>query len=385
MTVIVTGELTKGRRRKSYGEPKEKEMKEMPSVLVAMVTPFVDMTCQLDHPVINFKLFKKHIEFLCSQGVGLLPMGTTGESPVVSDIEHKKVIQITQEEVCKKKSDIFVLAGTGSNSTWEAGQYTATAKACGCDGALLVTPYYNKPASEQMLKEYFIPIAKKFPDMPIIPYLISGRTGSVFVPPDLAILVDQCPNVVAVKYAEPELHNAREIRRLLPDPEKFGILSGDDNRTLQIITDTNIKACGVISVMGNIVPAAIKEMCDLALVGRKVEASYIQEKLKPLFGLVSVSGSRTIDVPGDKLYYLDKYPNPGPIKTIMNGLGINAGHCAPPLGKMSLLLVQIIRDIVRKVWRTYPECLHPLADFYDLDIEERLEDDDVWHQLAYEE
>jgi len=352
-------------------------MKEMPSVIVAMISFFEKDATPLKQPVVDWRMFKKHIEFLCSQGVGLLPMGTTGESPALSEMDHETSIKSTKKIADDIDSNVFVLAGTGSNSTWEAAEYTKIAKECGCDAALLVTPYYNKPASQQMRIEYFESIANEFPNMPIIPYLISGRTGSVFHPSDLALLVEHCPNVIAVKYAEPEIYNAKQIGRFLSNTKKFKILSGDDNRTLMMITDSEIQACGVVSVMANIVPVAIKKMCDLAIDEKKDKAAAIEKKLKPLFEVVGVSCTNANCV--------QKYPNPTAIKTIMSGLGIESCHCAPPLGKMHRFAVQLVRNAVLEVWKSYPEALKPLADFYDLDIEARLADDGVWRSLAYGE
>jgi len=362
------------------------KMKEMQSVIVAKVTFFNDGINPLRPPEINWRAGSAHTRFLCSQGVGVLPMGTTGESPAVTQNQHIKLIEETKIVADETDKKTFVLAGTGSNSTWEAAGYTQLAEKRKCDAALLVGPYYNKPASEQSFYEYFMLIAKAFPDMPIIPYLISGRTGSVFAPADLAVLADKCPNVIAVKYAEPKLDNAVKIRLLLPDPEKFKILSGDDNRTVKMMTDPHIKACGVVSVMANIVPAAIKKMCDLILAGKDKQAKAIEKKLKPLFGVVGVGAVRSIKVPsGDKIEYLDKYPNPASVKTIMSGLGMQACHCAPPLGKMDKIAVQMVRYAVRQVWKSFPEAFQPLAEFYNLDIGERLADNEVWKNLAYTE
>ncbi len=156
----------------------------------ALITPFKDHELYLEG-------LEKLVEFQISCGVsGILAVGTTGESPTLTWEEHNKVIRVVAEK-CKGRCKS--IAGTGSNNTQETMESTEHAVQVGVDAALLVDPYYNGPSSLEIRREYVAPVAKKFPQIQIIPYVIPGRTGTQLLPEDLALLHKQYANMSTVK------------------------------------------------------------------------------------------------------------------------------------------------------------------------------------------
>ena len=339
----------------------------------ALVTPLnSDMTIDPDG-------LKKNVEFQISQGItGVVPVGTTGESPTLDWDEHNEVIDRVLGQ-CKGRCR--VLAGTGSNSTDEAIQSTGHAVASGAEAVLMVDCYYNGPSSQELRDQYYAAVARKFPDTTVVPYVIPGRSGTALAVEDLAILAAKYDNVSAVKEATGDLGRMADTRSLLGD--SFSIMSGDDDITFEMMTDPAIRADGVISVASNVIPASIGKMVVAALDGDVEGAKRMAAALAPLLGIVTVKvdnqrllpDGRTVDVS-------DKYRNPLPIKTLMAGLGMPAGPCRQPLGAMSKAGVDVVRAAVRKVWDEDPEVLHPIADFYAVDLEARLADDSIWDSLT---
>lgn len=343
----------------------------------AVITPFKKSREKLK---INWEGFENNLIFQASQGVtGVVPVGTTGESPILTPKWHNLVIARTWDLV--REDDVSVLQGCGSNSTQEALHYVETVNSIGCDGVLLVDCYYNGPSSLELREHYYREIAERFPDLSIVPYIIPGRTGCALSPEDLAILARDCPNIRAVKEATGDFERMRKTRKLVP--EGFQILSGDDDKTLAMMADEGIKASGVISVISNIAPAAVSEMCKKMLEGEREKAEEIREALEPLFGVVTVTVPRTEEIEGEEVSIQDKFRNPLPVKTMMQGLGMPAGPCQSPLGKMTLQGVMIVRDALRKVWENNPWVLLPVKEFYHVDIAARLADDQIWQDLAY--
>jgi len=346
-------------------------VKELPNgVFTALVTPFTELG-EIDWPGLE-----KNIQFQIQQGVkGIVPAGTTGESPTITPEEHVLLITRVAGFVA---GQIFVLAGTGSNSTAEALHYTTAALHCDCDGVLLVDCYYNGPSSLELREEYYARLANHFPKLTIVPYIIPGRTGCALSPEDLAILHRQYENISAVKEATGDLERMRKTRQLLGSC--FKIFSGDDDMTLGMMTDLEIRASGVISVISNIAPAAIQMMCQNVFSGTLGEAQKIRDALNPLFGLVTVCAKREEIITS---FVLDKFRNPVGIKTIMQGLGMPVGVCRPPLGKMTKAAVETARSGLREVWEQNPWILKPIEDFYGVSIKDRLANDRIWQKLAY--
>ena len=218
---------------------------------VALVTPFKD-----DESLDEAKL-KELIEFQIDGGThGIVPCGTTGESPSLSDEEHDRVIELTVETV---NGRVPIIAGTGSNSTTRTLRATEHAKAAGADAALIVTPYYNKP-NQQGLYAHYMKIADSV-DIPIIIYNVPGRCGTDILSETVARLADH-PNIVGLKEATGELKRASELVSMCPDD--FVVLSGDDINTLPILS---VGGKGVISVVANVNPTDIAETCNAFKVG----------------------------------------------------------------------------------------------------------------------
>jgi len=237
-------------------------------VYTAIITPFNE-----DESVDEEQL-KKLIDFNIKNGVaGIVPCGTTGESPTLSTAEHERVIEMTVEHVDKR---VKVIAGTGSNCTREAIRLSQHAEEAGVDALLLVNPYYNKPTQEGLYL-HFKAIADSV-KIPCIIYNIKGRTGVNVETSTLMRIVDSCKNVVAVKEASGDMNQMKDV--IAKRPKGFSVLSGDDNLTLELIRNGGD---GVISVASNAVPKKMVHMVDLALNGKFSEAEKIDKELSPLF------------------------------------------------------------------------------------------------------
>ena len=329
----------------------------------AMVTPF-DRRGEID-----FEGLEKNIQFQMEHGANLVPVGTTGESPTLDWREHDRVITKTAKLA---KGKVFVVAGTGSNSTKEAIRGTKHAVEIGAQGAVLVDCYYNGPSSLELRTQYYELIAKAFRKAFIMPYVIPGRTGTKLEVEDLAILHRKYKNVRSVKEATGDLERMAKTRTLLG--EDFDILSGDDDKTFEMMTRNDIRASGVVSVMSNIVPGPIGEMVKAILSGNMEKANRLKDVLVPFFKVVTVNTFESyegFEVP-------TKFRNPLAIKTMMKGLGLPSGPCRPPLGKMTPKGVEIVRNALKEVYEKDKEVLMPIQDFYKVNIEERLSNDRYW-------
>ena len=233
----------------------------------ALVTPFRDGS--VDHGG-----FRKLIEAQIAGGVdGIVPVGTTGESPTLSHDEHRDVIKAAVEIAAGR---IKVVGGTGSNSTDEAVALTLDAEKAGADGALIVAPYYNKPSPEGMYR-HFRTIAEAT-RLPIILYSIPGRCGVEIGVPVVARLAADCPNIVGIKEAGGSVERVSQLRQAVPDT--FEIISGDDSLTLPFIA---VGAVGVISVASNVAPGPVAEFVRLAREGNMARAEQAHRRLYPLF------------------------------------------------------------------------------------------------------
>ena len=237
-------------------------------VFTAIITPFKE------DGSVDEECLKKLIDFNIDNGVsGIVPCGTTGESPTLSHEEHDRVIELTVQHVNKR---VQVIAGTGSNSTAEAVRLTKHAEEVGVDGCLVVNPYYNKPTQEGLYR-HFKAVADAV-KIPIVVYNIKGRTAVNVETATLMRLARDCPNIVAVKEASGDINQMKEV--ISQRPEGFSVLSGDDNITLELI---QAGGNGVVSVASNIVPDKMVAMVKSALEGNIEEASKINDELAPLF------------------------------------------------------------------------------------------------------
>lgn len=317
------------------------------------------------------------LEFQMVNGVsGIVAVGTTGESPTLDWEEHHRVVEITCELTRGRGAAI---AGTGSNSTRETLEGTARAARAGADAVLLVDPYYNGPSSLEIRREYLEPVARAFAELQVIPYVVPGRTGTALCPEDLALLAARYGNVGGVKEATGDLENMARIRQLCG--EDFAILSGDDDLTLAMISDPAIRASGAISVVSNVVPGPLQRLTELARAGQVEEAEELGSILQPLFGIVHVETVE--DSPHGPVRC--KARSPLPIKTLMNLLGMPAGPCRPPLGRMTRQGLKVIAEAVRQVLERDASVFAPLAEFFGVDVEARIGDESIAEQLTYAE
>jgi 4-hydroxy-tetrahydrodipicolinate synthase len=335
----------------------------------ALITPFAGETVDIEG-------IEKLVRFQVQNGVtGVLAAGTTGESPVLNWDEHHQVVGRIAAAV---KGKGLCIAGAGSNNTQEALEASGYAVRMGADALLLVDPYYNGPSSLEIRKEYVAPVAAAFPDTRIIPYVIPGRTGAQLLPEDLAILFKSYPNVSAVKEATGNLENMKRTRRCCgPD---YTILSGDDAMTFDMMTDTAIAASGVISVITNVVPAAVSRLVRFLGEGKLEDARKLKSALDPLFDLVTVKTTETTPY-GDVVC---RARNPMAVKTLMAVLGMPSGACRRPLGKMTQKGLEKVLTSARLVQKNNPELFRPAAEFFGVNIEERLNTPVFWKNLAYE-
>ncbi len=233
----------------------------------ALVTPF-------DGDGIDEPAFERLIEAQIAAGItGIVPVGTTGESPTLDPTEHLRVIELA---VKIARGRCQVIAGTGANATSEAVALTVEAEKLGADAALIVAPYYNKPTAEGVFRHYQkIAAATK---LPIILYSIPGRCGIEIAVETCVRLAAETKNVVAIKEAGGTVERVSALRAALP--AEFEILSGDDSLTLPFIA---AGAVGVISVASNLVPARVCDLVRAALAGDFAEARRLHLQLYPLF------------------------------------------------------------------------------------------------------
>lgn len=305
---------------------------------------------------------------------GILATGTTGESPTFKWEEHNLVIDLTAKQT---KGKCKCIAGTGSNNTDEALTATSHAARQGVDGVLLVDPYYNGPSSLEIRREYYEIVAKENPGLEIIPYIIPGRTGAQMLPQDLALLADTCTNVKSVKEATGDLDNMKLTRKLCGN--NFNIFSGDDALVCRVMSDEAIRACGAISVMSNIAPAAMSQMVELLNQGDTQKALDLQTALSPLLELVVITTEEESKYGPVKC----RARNPLPVKTMMQILGMPCGPCRPPLGKMTEKGFAIALAALKKVQADNPEILAPAAEYFNLDIDARLNETAAHEVLWY--
>ena len=238
-------------------------------VLTALVTPFRDG--EIDETAL-----RELVEAQIAAGVdGLVPCGSTGESATLSHAEHRRVVEIV---VQANRGRVPIVAGTGSNNTREAVELTLHAKEAGADGALLISPYYNKPTQEGLVAHY-AEIARRTA-FPLVLYNVPGRTASNVLPPTVARLAD-LDQVVGIKEACGDLAQISEVVDRCPDD--FDVLSGDDALTLPMLA---IGARGVISTTSNVAPADMVALVRAFRAGDQNEARRRHLRLLPLFDVL---------------------------------------------------------------------------------------------------
>lgn len=265
-----------------------------PGTYTALITPFRDG--EIDVPA-----FQSLIERQIAAGIdGIVPVGTTGESPTLDTEEHIEVIRLAVEFAAGRCQ---VVAGTGANATAEAIELTEAAEALGATGSLQVCPYYNKP-SQEGLYLHFKAIAEST-NLPIMLYSVPGRSSIEIAPETAARLAADCPTIVAIKEAGGSVDRINQLVQALP--ADFGILCGDDPLTLPFVS---CGATGLVSVASNLVPEVIVQLVKACLSGNFPAALALQKQYYPL-----MRGLMSLDV------------NPVPIKTAV----ALQGHCLPDL------------------------------------------------------
>jgi 4-hydroxy-tetrahydrodipicolinate synthase len=264
----------------------------------ALVTPF------RDDQSIDWEALDALVEAQIAGGVsGIVPCGTTGESPTVNHEDHLAIIARTVKRVAKRTQ---VVAGCGSNSTAEAIHLSREAQRSGVDAVMIVVPYYNRP-SQDGLVQHFTTVAREV-TCPVVLYNVPSRTGADLLPDAVGQILDAAPNVVAMKEASGNVLRAQELVR------RFGarltVLSGDDALTLAMIA---VGARGVISVTSNLLPAAVARATQLALSGDRDEARAAHLALVPVHEAMFVE------------------PNPAPVKAALAAKGVMRDVVRGPL------------------------------------------------------
>lgn len=218
---------------------------ELRGAYTALSTPF-------KNGEIDETAYRAFIEWQIEQGIdGLVPCGTTGEAATMTHEEQGRIIKICVDQT---KGRVPVIGGAGSNNTKEAVELTQMAKDAGADAALMITPYYNKPTPEGLIA-HFKTVAKEV-SMPLVVYNVPGRTGLNLLPKDLKRIIDEVPEAIAIKEATGDLNQAAQI--IEECGKDFQMLSGDDFTVLPLLS---VGGRGVISVISNIMPAAMSQMC----------------------------------------------------------------------------------------------------------------------------
>jgi 4-hydroxy-tetrahydrodipicolinate synthase len=286
--------------------------------LTALVTPFTK-----DGSEIDWGAFEKLVQAELDGGIsGLVPCGTTGETPTLSDSEQREIVKRT---AAMAKGRVPIIAGTGSNSTKKSIDASKAALEAGADGVMIVMPYYNKPSQAGMVKHVEL-IAKEVGGAPIVLYNIPGRTNVELTVESTLEILEACPNVVAVKDATGNVAYCQELLRRAG--ERVTVLSGDDPLTLAMMV---LGAKGVISVTSNVLPREVSEVCADALQGRWEDARKKHLALCPLHRA------------------LFSEPNPQAVKAALALDGRMQPSVRPPMVEASLAT----RELVRRALEEY--------------------------------
>ena len=279
----------------------------------AIVTPFKNG--QFDEAA-----YRELIEFQVKEGIhGIVPCGTTGESPTLSHAEHKRVVETCIDQVKKR---VVVIAGSGSNNTAEAVELTKHAEAAGADAALMITPYYNKPTQEGLFQHYKTVASQT--KIPIVVYNVPGRTSLNLLPETMARLAG-IPHIVGLKDATGDLKQGCKTLELCGD--KITVLSGDDFTTLPLLC---VGGQGVISVVSNVAPGDMAGMCNAFFQGDLAQARALHYKMWPLT---------------EAMFF---ETNPVPVKTALKLMGKITGEVRQPLCPMSTANEDKLRQVMQK-------------------------------------
>jgi len=279
---------------------------------VAMVTPFRGGAIDRDATA-------RLVEWMIEGGVeGLVVSGSTGEAATCTVEERRSLLAFVKERV---RGRVWIVAGTGTNNTAESIALTKMAEEVGVDGAMLVTPYYNKPTPRGQVA-HFTAVARST-RLPLILYNVPGRTATN-TPPEVLVQAQELPNVKAVKEASGSLEQISQVRA----KTHLTLLSGDDGLTLPVIA---VGGEGIISVAGQAAPREMRALTDAARAGRTADAAAIHRKLLPLFKALFVES------------------NPGPIKFLLSEMGLIANELRLPLVPVEPSTEKLILEAARTV------------------------------------
>jgi 4-hydroxy-tetrahydrodipicolinate synthase len=299
-------------------------MKELKGAFTALITPMKD------NGEVDYDGFRTLIKFQIDGGIeGLVPLGTTGETPTLDENEEEKLIGIAIEEIGGR---IPLIIGTGSNSTKHMAAYTKRAKDLGADAALVVTPYYNKPNDSGLLRHFE---AAASVGIPIVIYNIASRTGRN-IPTALMEKLARIPNILGVKEASGDINQIGDVicNIKLPAKERgrdFTVFSGDDALTLPLMA---LGGDGVISVISNLVPGKVAALTKACAKGDLETAGKLHYELLPLIKAVFIE------------------TNPAPIKAAMAMAGLPAGPTRLPLGPLSPVNGEALRTTLESLGLT---------------------------------
>jgi 4-hydroxy-tetrahydrodipicolinate synthase len=282
-------------------------MTQFCGAFTALVTPMTESG------TVDYDGFRRLIEFQLTEGIdGIVPLGTTGESPTIDEDEEEKLIEISMKTTGGK---IPVIVGSGSNDTKHMVEYVRRAKRHGADAALVVTPYYNRPNDDGLLRHFE---AAASIGIPIIIYNIASRTGRN-IPTPLMKEIAKIPGIAGVKESSGDINQMGDVIREIAIPRKnssdrFWVLSGDDALILPL---TSMGGDGVISVVSNLLPAKVKALTKAALDGDFEKARALHYELLPFIKAAFVE------------------TNPVPIKQALSWAGLPSGPARLPMGKLS--------------------------------------------------
>ncbi len=285
----------------------------IPRVFTAMITPF-DADLQVNYD----KAAELALDLLKHGSDALVVSGTTGEAPTLSKDEKKQLFKVVKDAVGNQAQ---VWAGTGNNNTQVSVEMNRMAEDLGMDGALCITPYYNKPTQEGMY-QHFKTLAQNT-SLPIMVYNVPGRTG-INILPETILRLTEFENIAAVKEASGNINQIAELIRIIP--ERVPVYSGDDGITLPALA---VGAAGVVSVASHVAGPDIHAMIDAFLAGNIREAKALHQKLMPVFSGMFVCS------------------NPIPVKESMNLLGYEVGGFRLPLTHASEKDMEAIKTVLR--------------------------------------
>jgi 4-hydroxy-tetrahydrodipicolinate synthase len=282
-----------------------------------MITPF------LNDGSVDYNGLRKNTRHQLRNGVtGLLPLGTTGETPTLSADEMEQIVKVVVEEAKQGERKTAVLVGVGTNSTKKTIKNAERAQAWGADALLVVTPYYNKPTQEGIVA-HFTAVCNAV-DLPVVVYNIKGRTGTNIETNTLKRIVDENESIIAVKEASGDIHQMVDVLAAIPE---IAVYSGDDGMTFPL---TCLGGQGVISVVSNLLPGLVVEMVSECLAGNLARARQLHFRLLPIF----------------KAAFIET--NPAPIKYAMSQMSLAAGPLRLPLVEIREASKKVVDSVLKK-------------------------------------